>query len=102
MLFMYASIYSLLKKKWIMASILYRYLIKQRYCILRFPLTFRYLFPNSSFALSVKMNILLFAPAFALTMFKAHMWTGALFHGCIILLIQVWPGVASHSPPRVC
>ncbi|TPX46422.1 dolichyl-P-Man:Man5GlcNAc2-PP-dolichol alpha-1,3-mannosyltransferase [Synchytrium endobioticum] len=75
MLPMYACILAMLHRKWILASILY------------------------SIALSVKMNILLYAPAYALAIVKTHPWASALAHACIIVSIQVLLSLPFLSHP---
>ncbi|TPX35052.1 dolichyl-P-Man:Man5GlcNAc2-PP-dolichol alpha-1,3-mannosyltransferase [Synchytrium microbalum] len=76
MLFLYLAVLAMVWKRWTVASILY------------------------SFAISIKMNILLFAPAFALIIFKAQMWTGTIFQGLLVVLVQVLLGLPFliHAP----
>lgn len=51
---------------------------------------------TNSLALSVKMNILLFIPGYAVILYETLGFTKTLGHGILILLIQVYSFICSN------
>eukprot|EP01102_Stenamoeba_stenopodia_P007874 TRINITY_DN2222_c0_g2_i2.p1 TRINITY_DN2222_c0_g2~~TRINITY_DN2222_c0_g2_i2.p1 ORF type:complete len:422 (-),score=74.69 TRINITY_DN2222_c0_g2_i2:136-1401(-) len=75
MLFLYLSIYLLLKKNWSAACLVY------------------------SLGLSIKMNVLLFAPAFGLVLVKSVGWLKTIIYLSLSLLVQIglaWPFLTTY------